>query len=49
MEHKNVDLKLHMTKYAYQSFDHTLSSIKSVLRSGEYNKEELLEKNQTTG
>ena len=37
MKHKDVDLKIHLCTYAYQSYQHLLIRIKDMARSGEYN------------
>lgn len=37
MKHKDVNLKIHLCTYAYQSYQHLLIRIKDMARSGEYN------------
>ena len=37
MKHKDLDLKIQMCTYAYQSYQHLLNEIKDILRSGNYN------------
>ena len=36
MKHKDVDLKIHLCRYAYQSYQHLLIRIKDMTRSGNY-------------
>ena len=37
MKHKDVDLKIYLCTYAYQSYQHLLIRIKDIARSGDYN------------
>ena len=42
MKHKDVDLKIYLCTYAFQSYQHLLNEIKNILRSGNYDKLSLL-------
>ena len=42
MEHKNLDLKIQICIYAYQSYQHLLIMIKDATRSGEFNRYSLI-------
>ena len=44
MKHKNVDLKIHSCTFAYQNYEHLLNEIIDALRSGEFNRDDLLSK-----
>ena len=46
MKHKNIDIKLYQCQYAYQTYGHLLTEIRSILRSGQFNQVELLSKLQ---
>ena len=46
MKHKNIDIKLYQCQYAYQTYGHLLTEIKNILRSGQFDKAELLSKLQ---
>lgn len=37
MTHKNIDLKIHNTLYAFQSYQHLLNDIRNMMRTGDYN------------
>ena len=37
MKHKDLDLKIQNSTYAYQSYQHLLNEIKDIMRSGEFN------------
>ena len=37
IKHKDVDLKIHLCTYAYQSYQHLLIRIKDMVRSGDNN------------
>ena len=42
MTHQSLDMKIQSCTYAYQSYNHLLIMIKDALRSGEFNRDELL-------
>ena len=42
MKHKDVDLKIYLCTYAYQSYQHLLIKIKNIARSGDYNPSSLI-------
>ena len=42
MKHKDLDLKIPNCTYAYQSYQHLLINIKNIMRTGEYNQDNLL-------
>ena len=42
MNHQNLDLKIQNCIYAYQSYNHILIHIKEILRSGNFDKDDLL-------
>ena len=42
MKHKDVDLKIHLCTYAYQSYQHLLIRIKDMALSGNYDPHSLL-------
>ena len=42
MKHKNLDLKIQNCLFAYQSYQHLLIAIKDMMRSGEYQQNNLL-------
>ena len=42
MEHKNYNMKIEQSKYAFQSYDHLLVEIKDILRSGNFNESSLI-------
>ena len=42
MKHKDVDLKIYLCTYAYQSYQHLLIRIKNIARSGDYNPSSLI-------
>ena len=42
MKHKNLDLKIQNCLFAYQSYQHLLVAIKDMMRSGEYQQNNLL-------
>ena len=44
MKHKKVDLKIHSCTFAYQNYEHLLNEIIDALRSGEFNRDDLLSK-----
>ena len=44
MNHKELDLKIQNCTYAYQSYEHLLNDIKICLRSGDFNREFILNK-----
>ena len=44
MEHKNYDMKIEQSKYAFQSYDHLLIEIKDILRSGNFDESSLIHK-----
>ena len=44
MKHKNVDLKIHSCTFAYQNYEHLLNEIQDALRSGDFQRDELLSK-----
>ena len=46
MKHKNVDIKLYQCQYAFQTYGHLLIEIKDILRSGEFDRTELLSRLQ---
>ena len=46
MEHKGLDLKIQNCTYAYQSYQHLLTMIREAMRSGDLNRESLI--NQMT-
>ena len=37
MNHKNLNIKIQNCTYAYQSYQHLLSSIKDMMRRGDFN------------
>jgi len=42
MKHQNLDLKIHNCQYAYQSYDHLLVMIKEAARSGNFDRDSLI-------
>ena len=44
MEHKNYDMKIEQSKYAFQSYDHLLIEIKDILRSGNFDESSFIHK-----
>ena len=42
MKHKDVDIKIYLCTYAYQSYEHLLITIKDIARSGNYDQLSLL-------
>lgn len=46
MKHKNVERKLNQSKYPHGTNGHLLNEIKDILRSGEFNPQELYNKIQ---
>ena len=43
MEHQDLDLKIHLCQYAFQSYDHLLIEIKEVMRNGDFNRKSLVD------
>ena len=43
MEHQDLDLKIHLCQYAFQSYDHLLIQIKEVMRNGDFNRKSLVD------
>ena len=41
MKHQNIDLKIESCRYAYQTYQHLLDTLKDILRSGEFVAENL--------
>ena len=44
MKHKNIDQKIHSCTFAYQNYEHLLNEIMDALRSGEFQRDDLLSK-----
>ena len=43
MEHQDLDLKIHLCQYAFQSYDHLLIQIKETMRNGDFNRKSLVD------
>ena len=43
MEHQDLDLKIYLCQYAFQSYDHLLIQIKEVMRNGDFNTKSLVD------